>query len=150
MTLNTQKTANTIARIMELDANRTQGKWKTLDEWAVVGKIETIADLYQTEADCDKLDRIANNANFIASAPTMATTIRELLEVIQVMSKIINKELKVMHQAKVYTVGLAGRPTMEASHARQCMWRLPLSVRDNLEDVIAYAEPLMKLKGGER
>jgi hypothetical protein len=54
----------------------------------------------------------------------------------------LQNELRVMHQAKVYEVGLAGGQTMEASYARQCMWRLPLSVRDNIEQALPLIEKL--------
>jgi hypothetical protein len=54
----------------------------------------------------------------------------------------LEAELRVMHQAKVYEVGLAGGQTMEASYARQCMWRLPLSVRDNIEQALPLIEKL--------
>lgn len=78
MTMTNEELAEAVALIFEKDAKRTQGEWKTLGEWAVVGRIETIADLYQTHFDCARLGRVADNAAFIATAPLMAQVIRQI------------------------------------------------------------------------
>lgn len=85
-----EKLAEDIKRVMELDAKRTPGEW-TCDSYDRLPYINAYFFLKMRSAEqevCDigwpdQDDLTQNNADFIAAAPTMATIIRQLIDIVR-------------------------------------------------------------------
>lgn len=85
-----------VERVLELDAKRTQGEWRVSDiPWST--KTPDTWEIFYSEFDecVSEIVHKRATADFIAYAPQMAETIRQLYELCQKQEAVLNKEVDV-------------------------------------------------------